>query len=270
MDRGHRRLRLEGSEGVDHTNPASWTGNVIVKNVSLLTTWNVGRTEAINILKTAGVADVAQAFAFTEDKPGIDMLRPEGTYVGLRESEVDVAAHIISEASDAAVKISAMERDSMTPVVELNEPMPEVDNLDLEDVIPDNPGEDADGLFAKDNLWVDISGHQVHKASAIRLMLGSDEGLKSTERLLRVRGYMRHGTKRSINEDSIAGELFMVGQLAATFLRVDDQAALCIIKVTAIIKGKETNISCIPLSDLADHKITLRGQVLSLKPHGTA
>ncbi|TFY77415.1 hypothetical protein EWM64_g6596 [Hericium alpestre] len=166
MDHGHRRLHLEGSEGVDHTNPASWTGDVIVKNVSLLTTWNAGRTEAINILKVAGVTDAPQAFAITEDERSIDMLRPEGTYVGLRESEVETATSIVSKVSATTGKANAMERDSSVSAAEPANHL-EVDTLDLEDVIPDMPGENADGLFTKDNLWVDIDGHQVHKASAI-------------------------------------------------------------------------------------------------------
>ncbi|RDX39380.1 hypothetical protein OH76DRAFT_1300955, partial [Lentinus brumalis] len=41
-DHGHKRLRLQGVDGVDHTNPASWKGDVSVHNVSLLTCWKSG------------------------------------------------------------------------------------------------------------------------------------------------------------------------------------------------------------------------------------
>jgi hypothetical protein len=42
IDRGHRRLNLQNVEGVDHTNPRSWTGDVTVNSVSLLSAWNTG------------------------------------------------------------------------------------------------------------------------------------------------------------------------------------------------------------------------------------
>ncbi|KIJ38670.1 hypothetical protein M422DRAFT_176215, partial [Sphaerobolus stellatus SS14] len=38
-DRGHRRLKLEGCDGVDHVNPCSWKGDVITGNVSLQLCW---------------------------------------------------------------------------------------------------------------------------------------------------------------------------------------------------------------------------------------
>ncbi|KAF8232027.1 hypothetical protein L208DRAFT_1106993, partial [Tricholoma matsutake] len=50
-DRGHRCLRLDGVEGVDHTNPKSWTGDVRPSGVSLLTAWNAGRRKATQIFQ---------------------------------------------------------------------------------------------------------------------------------------------------------------------------------------------------------------------------
>ncbi|KIJ28519.1 hypothetical protein M422DRAFT_84217, partial [Sphaerobolus stellatus SS14] len=45
-DRGHRRLKLQGSEGVDHVNPASWIGDVSVLPVNLHSCWYKGRKGA--------------------------------------------------------------------------------------------------------------------------------------------------------------------------------------------------------------------------------
>ncbi|KIO25132.1 hypothetical protein M407DRAFT_211121, partial [Tulasnella calospora MUT 4182] len=53
-DRGHRRLSLTGKEGIDHTNPKSWNGNITVGAVSLLTCWNNGRQAAETLLEAAG------------------------------------------------------------------------------------------------------------------------------------------------------------------------------------------------------------------------
>ncbi|KAF8219262.1 hypothetical protein L208DRAFT_1211660, partial [Tricholoma matsutake] len=50
-DWGHRCLWLDGVEGVDHTNPKSWTGDVQPSGVSLLTAWNAGRRKAMQIFQ---------------------------------------------------------------------------------------------------------------------------------------------------------------------------------------------------------------------------
>ncbi|KIJ34834.1 hypothetical protein M422DRAFT_181602, partial [Sphaerobolus stellatus SS14] len=46
LDRGHRRLKLEGAEGIDHVNPHSWIGDVVVGNINLHTCWWKGRQAA--------------------------------------------------------------------------------------------------------------------------------------------------------------------------------------------------------------------------------
>jgi len=78
-DRGPRRLRLpafskdstELPDNVDHIKPASWRGDVTVRNVILLTCWNRGRRMAENedcrvskLLKAAG------------DTPAVTILAP--------------------------------------------------------------------------------------------------------------------------------------------------------------------------------------------------
>ncbi|KAF8221158.1 hypothetical protein L208DRAFT_1535168, partial [Tricholoma matsutake] len=84
-DRGHRCLRLDGVEGVDHTNPKSWTGDVQPSGVSLLMAWNAGRRKATQIFQELHVA--YEDFS-TLDKT-IDLMCPFGEYVSLRESNID-------------------------------------------------------------------------------------------------------------------------------------------------------------------------------------
>ncbi|TFY73918.1 hypothetical protein EWM64_g10094 [Hericium alpestre] len=239
MDCGHRRLRLEGSEGIDHTNPVSWTGDIIVGNVSLLTTWNAGRNKAIDILSKAGIADAAHAFHFPDSD--IDMLCPEEGYVGLCESDEEIArdADIVALSSAAPVTSESETLGS------------KIDTIMLEDLIPESLGEDPDNIFSKEQVWLDVEGTSIHKASAVRILLGTNDGLKSTDRLRRVRGYSRNfNIKNSINEDSIAGNLFMVGQMVAAFLHVDKSIALSLLKVTAIQREGGRSVSHVSLSDL--------------------
>ncbi|TFY78640.1 hypothetical protein EWM64_g5369, partial [Hericium alpestre] len=276
LDCGHRRLCLEGSEGVDHTNPTSWKGDVIVGNVSLLTVWNAGRNEAIRILAKAGVPNAAEAFTFqanlskSDGLPlNIDMLRPEGAYVGLCESEEE-AAHLCADAICSHSESLELKRTQDAGTAE-GDTESEIDTVLLEDFIPETVGEDPNGIFSKARLWLDIDGTPIHKASAVRILLGTDEGLKSTDQLRRVRGYSRNfGVKNSINDDDVAGNLFMVGQMVAGFLQVGSNAVLSLLKVTAIQKEGGHSISCIALSELKNPKLTFRGQILSLKLHGSA
>ncbi|KAJ7440980.1 hypothetical protein FB451DRAFT_956472, partial [Mycena latifolia] len=85
-DRGHKRLRLEGAEGVDHTNPTSWQGDVCVGNVNLLTCHNGGRRLTIRLFEQLRVPFDNPSTFFNSDD--IDLLRPHGNYVGLHETDI--------------------------------------------------------------------------------------------------------------------------------------------------------------------------------------
>ncbi|KJA13990.1 hypothetical protein HYPSUDRAFT_150902, partial [Hypholoma sublateritium FD-334 SS-4] len=51
LDRGHRRLSILGTLGIDHINPKSWKGDTHVGNVDLHIQWENGRQKAINLLR---------------------------------------------------------------------------------------------------------------------------------------------------------------------------------------------------------------------------
>ena len=88
LDRGHRHLSLKGAMGVDHVNPRSWTGNVCVGDVDLNAEWKQGQVDAEQILqKFFGSHRVNFASVFT--KPGHDLLRPLGEYVGVTTTSDD-------------------------------------------------------------------------------------------------------------------------------------------------------------------------------------
>ena len=64
-DRGPRRLHLRGIEDgngnvlskSDHINIESWEGNVNVRNVTLVTTWNLGRQQVTSEFPASGIED---------------------------------------------------------------------------------------------------------------------------------------------------------------------------------------------------------------------
>ncbi len=82
IDPGHKRLKLKDMEGIDHTNPFSWDGNIEVRNVDLVKSWAAGRDLAADILHhwDGTIVDFDEWFS----KPGHDLLRPLGDkYVGV-------------------------------------------------------------------------------------------------------------------------------------------------------------------------------------------
>ncbi|KAG8750285.1 hypothetical protein FRC11_010563 [Ceratobasidium sp. 423] len=82
-NRAPYRLSLDGRSGIDHTNPASWTGDVIVGHVDLYSTWIEGRTQAAAILKQAGVSFEFDPIKLQMESPNIDLMRPNGAYPGI-------------------------------------------------------------------------------------------------------------------------------------------------------------------------------------------
>lgn len=254
-DRGHRRLSLTGKEGIDHTNPKSWLGDTHVKNVSLLTCWNSGRRAAETILKTAHVEANFQELQSLKD---IDMMRPRGHYVGLRADEVDWL-----ETATENLKNDTADAGSQPAVPDLDAP------CELDDLLPDPDDRDAgnaNAIFEKPDAWLKVTGAKsVHKASVVRLLLSDENISKSSDRLRRVRGYSKDPSKPLLNDDSVLGDSFVLGRLVATFIRIENTAALAIMRVTALLTAGNESVSAISLNDLSDEKVKLKGQILSLK-----
>jgi hypothetical protein len=97
LDRGHRRLKIDGALGIDHVNPKSWIGDVRVGNVNLLLCWNAGQEVANKILfKYFGAsAQVDFIQIFLDNKR--DLLRPNGEYVGTSFCEDDSRSEMENE-----------------------------------------------------------------------------------------------------------------------------------------------------------------------------
>ncbi|TFY75125.1 hypothetical protein EWM64_g8887, partial [Hericium alpestre] len=144
---------------------------------------------------------------------------------------------------------------------------------ELEDLLPEPEIDDLDDVHKKDKYWIKLpNGQPCHKSSAVKYLLCSEDGKKSTDRLSRVQGlskirtYSRSPSAPSLNDDSLLGDAFLVNQLIATFARIDNQVALAIMRVSAIEDKTKTLVPSIPAADLASPDITLRGQILTLAP----
>lgn len=88
-DRGHRRLNLKDAFGIDHVNPKSWLGNVVVGLVNLGLEWEEARKIANQILRHFFGEEAVVDFVTLFSQEGFDFLRPAGEYVGVQPSSDD-------------------------------------------------------------------------------------------------------------------------------------------------------------------------------------
>ncbi|KAK7471312.1 hypothetical protein VKT23_002721 [Stygiomarasmius scandens] len=84
LDRGHRRLKLKDVMGIDHVNPSSWKGNARVGDVDLEVQWRLGYENACAILRRYFGDSLQCNFEEIFHSSGFDLLRPDGSYVGVR------------------------------------------------------------------------------------------------------------------------------------------------------------------------------------------
>jgi hypothetical protein len=68
-----------------------------------------------------------------------------------------------------------------------------------------------------------------------------------------------------VTDDSLIGDHFLLNQLVATFIQVDNYAVLAIVHVTAMENELKKAVSTIPISALSSEKVLFCGQVLSLE-----
>lgn len=261
---------MQGVDGVDHTNPRSWKGDVSVKNVSLLTCWKSGWRTVKRLGTLLGVS-----FKDLDAIPNLDLLRPSnGSFVGLNDNFDYTGGAVAEEASTA----DAPSRSVTAPARETDEVAREDDTedagLELEDLLPepDDANQDLDAVRKTDRYWLKVGEANIHKASAVRWFLGrKKDGRKSTDRtsrvagLLKVRTYSRDPEPPKLDDDSVIGDKFVLGEYVATFLRIDKTVALAVVRVSEIVTSTHASVSVIDLAALESVDVTLRGQVLTLK-----
>ena len=144
LDRGHARLSLTAATGVDHVNPKSCLGELVSGSVNIQALWVMAQNEANKVLVQYFGDQAALAFGKLFEDPEVDLLRPEGRFVGA--STFDSLAEYESHDSD------------ILPNAELSDPtaVPTQDdetdgavagttacaaNVNLEDFLPSSPGQ---------------------------------------------------------------------------------------------------------------------------------
>ena len=113
INRGHRKLDLQGATGIDRINPKSWEGDTCVGNVDLLKEWNSGRKKALTIMEEYFGPEFAPDFIQIFSQPKRDILRPMGDYVGIKataddaRSEEEILSTIVPGSSASLQDVTA-------------------------------------------------------------------------------------------------------------------------------------------------------------------
>ncbi|THH06902.1 hypothetical protein EW146_g9475, partial [Bondarzewia mesenterica] len=247
-DNGHRRLKLIDAEGIDHTNPASWIGNVVVGNINIQRSWAEGRSRAQTILGNIG-------FPFDFDtvlaQPGVDFLRPLGSnkYPGVSAEKdrsrddggngdaIPISAHD----SQAALKdgLEGNLEDKVADMMDIDESIPPL-RIDAEaiDAYQQAP-------LAPNSDWILDGAKHHHKTTAIHIVFSSESLQKSTDRLRRVRSYTKCiKAPYDLDSQEITGpDSFHLGDIVGTLVRsADGLISLAILQVSALEqKGKRVS-----------------------------
>jgi hypothetical protein len=240
-DRGPRWLKLPAIEDangdiiakVDHINPSSWKGDVSLSHVSLVTSWNAGRSQV-----EAEYSELGIAYQLDElEKKGYDMTFPFGQQdISEDDEENDEPdSHEVNEDYDAILEPNFGES---------NGPL-----IDLEDQAAIESNSNGMGMY---DPFIEVSGKKVSKPRALRELHKAffSTHSRSKNRLERIAGLTRFTIttsptavdSASINLDSelSQGPILSVGDPVATLLRCEGNIFLAIVQVNDICIDHES------------------------------
>ncbi|KAG8718339.1 hypothetical protein FRC09_012817 [Ceratobasidium sp. 395] len=274
-NRAPYRLSLDGKSGIDHTNPSSWTGDVVVGNVNLHDSWLRGRSQAAAALTQGGAPFAFDQAILQTESPSIDLMRPSGSYPGIQVDTIEpnlqpVAISELVDEPPTADSYSGSDLNSdlagdtnnSSDNTSLNSSHSVDFDLELDQPLPEMTKEAS--LGHHEIGWVLVEDSWVPLESAVRYLLGNDGGAKSTDRLRRVRGFTRY-MQSETKSNSILGDYFHVSDLVATLLRTKDQVVLAVARITSITGADGTALEAISDQEFQLPGITLSGQVLELQ-----
>jgi hypothetical protein len=262
------QLSLDGKSGVDHTNPSSWVGDVVVGGVNLSACWLQGQSVAANILQQAGVPFPFDPTALSADSLEIDLMRPAGLYPGIQvdNTELDTPAVSILEFTDNPALVDTSTFRDPNDFLHNCQTAPghlDNDELHMERLLPPTSDDPMQSHVKRGRLSVE--DEPVHIESTVRYLLGTDSATKSTDHLRCVCGYTQYLHPADSWSNSVLGNDFHISELVATFLCVKNQLVLAIIRVTDIMASDGPSFESIADKHFADHGITLSGQLLELE-----
>ena len=266
-DRSPRRLKLpaisreskEIPDSADHIKPASWRGNVKLKDVSLQTSWNRGRR--IIEQECEGLKHILHEL---DNSEGIDILSPFGTLlfkVPLADDDID----------------ESLEAPTATPLDETAESRAhEMDmRLDIEDAFGAELSSNTEtaGSQRQFNSKVLINGVEKSKARALKDFSKYRQHASSTDRLKRVQAIPKYvDTEKTLNSNPIHSpeqhvddtEKLVISDPISTLIRIDNKFWLCLGEVNGLrIDGRP--VDYVSFEILPEETVTISYQMLGLR-----
>lgn len=272
-DRAPRRLKLptlsrdsnEIPKGADHIKPASWRGDVKVKDVSLQTSWTRGRRlveEECEIL-----TNILRELA---ENPDVDILAPFGTLlfdVPLADDDIDESLEYLTPSvrganTNATLNLGLDDSDAEVRV-EVEDALGEL-STDLDSDVPQRRVVESQIL---------INGKLKSKARVLADFAKYGKHTGSTDRLRRVQDIGRHIQNKSVStnvqeflpppkDDS---EVLLVSDPIATILSSEKKLWLCIGEVNSI-KFDGQSVPYLNLDTLSEETVTVSYQIVGLRP----
>ena len=273
-DRAPRRLKLPAitreSEAIpdraDHIKPASWRGNVKVKDVSLQTSWNRGRQLAeqdCNFLRTI--------LGELDEDENVTILAPSGTIlfdVPLAEDDIDESLEFPSPPDvpdHSAASVAVTNTDSAETRVEVENALVDLDSADISTISSQNQIIESEVL---------INGKMKSKAKELADFSKYGKRAGSTDRLRRVQDIERHIQNKSVSSSAAVAslplpgddsEVLLISDCIATLISSEGKIWLCIGEVHSL-KIDGHSVPYINFDMLSEDVVTVSYQVLGLQP----
>ncbi|KAJ7032090.1 hypothetical protein C8F04DRAFT_1185331 [Mycena alexandri] len=277
LDRGHRKLKLTGALGIDHINPASWKGDVVVGNVEIPRQYDLGRDDSNDVLEKYFGPEARIDWNEQFKDENCDHLRPLGQYIGTSFSpdDNDFRSEMENELFPSEAP-SDPNAPSIPAADVASEEGPEqnadIFGLDLDNYFPDNidriDKENPPSMVT--SVLTDEKGNQNFKSSLVA-GLSSSRSKKSTLRTQRVQGIAVadfHQRKLDIDFDPLEEEdMVKIDDVVGILIRTEEDICLCALIIKEFKKENQTTpLSAIHLDDQEnpDSGITVIGQLMEM------
>jgi len=289
-EKGPRHLTLKTwrdeagdvSAKIDHINPASWKGDVYVKNVVILTSWEEGRRLVSEELEEA---DYIPPFDNMDAGVGYDIFCPFG---GGRKVLLDGLTVGERDEDEDEMDIQPIAPPTTKDTPNTTHALPSPDHLEADsigDQLESLAEEGLERLAAlaaepvtkiKPAAYVQVhssSGKIVeqHKSSVCRVYSEPLTVCDSRKRLECVRAHPRHDTKPNATAGQVAitadieESLVCIEDLTALLVRSKDLIWLAVVQITDI-KQSGVSVDCLTRRLLMEPNVRVVVRVMRLRP----
>ncbi|KAF8170592.1 hypothetical protein BJ912DRAFT_1025317 [Pholiota molesta] len=258
---------------IDHIKPASWRGNVKVKDVSLQMSWNRGR----RLVEDECLVLLPILQGLDEDE-NVDMLAPFGVLlfdVPLAQDDIDESLEHIPEMSTPTASLTTHSVDSGASAAAESGAIET--RIEVEDVLGELAATDI-SIAEPQRRVVDskilIHGKETSKARALSHFSKYRKRVGSTDRLRRVQDIERHVQNKTVKSNATStsfppptdkADVLVISDPIATLVSSEDKIWLCIGEINGLRVDGE-RVPYVSLEMLSEPTVAISYQVLGVRP----